>query len=158
MTVIAPTQSGSAVDTRLVLLVEAAERGDDCPFIRMIAGGWLLQGQPASTETFLTQTHRGLYEELADSKEGRRLRGSQADKHAVLGAAVAPMVNALGGPGLSSLDALSLVDASAYPPGAPTIHMPTIRVPLSAVSAWWATGFSTDKSSSSSSVGVGFSF
>ncbi|PRY10758.1 hypothetical protein [Kineococcus rhizosphaerae] len=150
--------STSSLDPVLLRLVQAAERGEECPPLVLIAGGWLIQGSPVSTEAFYDVTYRVNYNELAGSPEARRLRGRPEEKERILEDATRKQLAPLGEPiGLGGA-VINLLRASAYPPGAPAVNTGAMRVPLAAVASWWATGFSTDKQQTSSSVGFGFSF
>lgn len=150
--------STSAIDPLLLRVVQAAQRGEECPPLVLIAGGWLIQGAPVSTEAFYEATYRVNYNELAGSSEARRLRVRPEEKEKILEDATRQQLLALGDPSGLEGAVINLLRASAYPPGAPAVNTGAMRIPLTAVASWWATGFSTDKAQTSSSIGFGFSF
>lgn len=151
---LAPAAAG--VDARLLSLTVAAEQGEPCPPIGLLSGGWLLQGMPTSTRGFLEATHADFYSNVRNTRDMRRFGGSENERDAAIRAVTYPMMKPFEqvgpDPGASSL---SLVGVSAYPPGAPSIHIPAVRVPLSLISAWWATGFVQDRATGG---GASFAF
>jgi len=146
VTVTAEGTPDTAVDPALLHLLNAAESGNDCPVIYLLAGGWLIQGTPVASRVLLVDTQNYFYEQISQSREARKFRGSPAEKDAVIRAAVASNVTPIGQlePGVSAV--FTLASASAYPPGAPMIHMRVVRVPLTTIVAWWITGFAADNS------------
>lgn len=145
-----------APDPALLSLASAAERGETCPVTYVLACGWLLQGIPVSSRAFLVQSQNHLYHELARSKEVRNLRVNPAEKDRKIREEVAARVAPLGDPEMGPVTALTLSEASAYPPGAPMIHTPVIRVLLHSVATWWIAGYTVDKPGSNLSFGVIF--
>jgi hypothetical protein len=145
-----------APDPSLLHLVTAAEREENCPVTYVLAGGWFLQGVPVSSRAFLVQSQNYLYEVLSRTKEFRNLRGSPVEKDVKIREAVAARVTPLGDLGADVETVLTMSQASAYPPGAPMIHMPVIRVPLHSIATWWIAGYTVDKPGSSLSFGVIF--
>ncbi|NAZ84695.1 hypothetical protein [Kineococcus indalonis] len=148
----------SSLDLALTRIALAAERGEECPPLVLIAGGWLIQGTPVSTQAFYEATYRVTYNDLAASAEARRLRVQPHEKEQILTDTTRNQLLALGDPAGLEGSALNLLQASAYPPGAPAVNTGAMRVPFAGIASWWATGFSTDKQQTSSSVGFGFSF
>lgn len=55
-------------DGALLSLAAAAERGDDCPYIYTLSGGWLIAGLPTSSKEFRAVTEHDLSRQLAHAR------------------------------------------------------------------------------------------
>jgi hypothetical protein len=121
------------MDERLAALIEAAENGRACPAVSVLAGSQLITGTPISSKAFLevsywaTRGHKpwgpprpGDTPE-PDTTIWERLRSLEPSTVPDAGTRHALSLQSV---------RLSFLDGSA-------LEVPTIRLPLAAISAWW---------------------
>jgi hypothetical protein len=126
------------VDPALLSLAAAAERGDECPYIYALTGGWLIAGLPTSAKSFREATEHDLGRQLAHAKT-RDFRGSQEQLQAMVHDRLQPMMAAFGPEEATGTgDVLNLVKASVTTPVGQVLQVPALRIQLSYVGAWWA--------------------
>lgn len=144
-----------AIDPALLCLLAAAERGEETPRISLLTGSWLVQGQPTRSRDFVSHSADVWWAEVAATSTVKEFRGTEDEKVALIRRCVDPLsatVNAWESPGVPVLTLLWGVIAGGV--GA-TFHMPTLRVPLSSVQAWWVTRFGVTQPQEGGGV-VGF--
>jgi hypothetical protein len=126
------------VDASLRSLAAAAERGDECPYIYALSGGWLIAGLPTSAKSFRDATEHDLGRQLAHAKM-RDFRGSQEQLQGMVQGRLQPMMAAFGSSDAAPDEGvLNLVKASATTPIGQVLQVPALRIQLAAVGSWWA--------------------
>ena len=125
----------TTIDPLLLNLLEAAERGEKCPSLVVVAGPWIIQGTLVGTAAFLETCQLNAHDQLMElwGSPERKNPMSPEDAAQIATQSLAPLGTA-GGPGSPSL---GLTKATLT--GAVTVSVPAIRVPLTAITAWWVT-------------------
>ena len=137
------------MDARLCDLIVAIEAGQAHPrVITLLTGSWLLQGEPVSTERFRQVSHDSLYNSVAKRREIRKFRGTDKERSELVLDVTNPIVAALERAGREDNATLNLIEVAIAGQSGPSLHPPAVRVPVSAVTAWWITDFETKKSGS----------
>ena len=137
------------VDPYLRAFVKAAEQDAHLSKIRLVAGNQLIIGRAMSSARFMALSQEGLnatQEQLERDHLGRK------EQHLAPGRAV-ERVEGLMDPWRDALDeatgvadntVLTLGDAQLWPlSGGDGLAIPALRIPLSAIDAWWVDGAST---------------
>lgn len=151
------TSEYAIIDPQLEALIVAAEAGQPCPQIRLLSGGWLVQGEPVSTQAYLDTTAEDFAETIRDSKDLRRFRGSSEELKGLVFGQVNVRMAPFRAPGSGSPSVLSLKNAVLI--NSVTLRVPAIRVPSVSVQAWWNSSMEVEESKRYGSVvGVGMSF
>ena len=127
-------------DAFLLSLLRAAEAGETCPPIRLVTGaGDLIVGQPAPSGSFIQSMQRPLadeYEAALRRRPRRQQREDPQNPEALARDALSLLGAADGGEA-----ALTLVNAEIIWSGREDGRwIPALRVPVSAVHAWWVAG------------------
>lgn len=152
------TNVGVHMDGRLQSLIEAAERGERCPDTYVLVGSWIIQGLPVSTDQFMRITHSDFHRQVADTREARKMKSPQ-ERDQLISQHLAPLMATFGPATPQDGLALSVANAAVSGITGPILHVPALRVPVSAVQAWWSAGFTVDQNRGySGGVGVGFAF
>jgi hypothetical protein len=144
----------------LTNLAEAAETGANCPGITLLTAGWLVSGVPTSARGFMDATNISWGQEiLAANKDVRKLR-DQKERSAALGSVTRPLLATIGSyPPTGAPDQyIHLRHVTIVTATGPAVTVPAVQVPLSAVSAWWATTHEVVEGRPATSVGVGVAF
>jgi hypothetical protein len=151
------------MDPELQSLVQAAETDALLPLIRVIAGNQLIIGRPTSTATFISRSE----EAVTDRQEGfeRKNLGRKEQDLAPQRAAenvaakFKPWTDARSDGRPDEYTVLTLGQAHLWPlSGGDGLALPVLRVPLSAVDAWWLDGASTLSAGSGGGWFVGAAF
>jgi hypothetical protein len=151
------TNLGIQVDGRLQSIMEAAERGETCPAIYLLVGGWVVQGRPVSTAEFMNITYWDYHRQVAESREGRKISKSVEERDRLIGQHLAPVMAAFGHSSPQDGVALSIANATVSGLSGPNLLVPALRVPVGAVQTWWAAASTVDPARGySGGVAVGF--
>lgn len=133
------------MDLRLQALADSAEREQPVPGVCLLVDGWLVQGTPVSTRHFLGLTHSNL-NHLARSALGHRdekaLRAKLSEDQiwGLLSEQTLPLVAALETPNHGPAGGLNLAPvllAGSFG----DIETVGVRIPLTAINAWWVGSF-----------------
>jgi hypothetical protein len=152
------TNMGVQVDGRLQSLIEAAERGERCPDIYILVGSWIIQGLPVSTDQFMRITYSDYHRQVSETKEAQKVRNQQ-ERDQLISQHVSPLIGAFGLGSRQDGLALSVANAAVSGSTGPVLHVPALRIPVTAVQSWWSASFSVDQNRGySGGVGVGFAF
>lgn len=132
------------MDELLQVLAMKAERGEETPLVRVIAGGQMYVGFPAASRAFLEATHAATVSELT-ADLGKRNRRERRNNPGNPQALASESLQALETPAVrtAATDAprvLTLVDVRWLPPAGSGFNLPTVRIVLDAVEAWWVAG------------------
>lgn len=149
----------TAIDPALLCLLAAAERGEETPSICLLTGSWMVQGQPARSGDFGRLSGQAWWGQLAATRDVKKFRGTEDEKVAMIRQKLNPLlatIIAWESPGI--VPVLTLVRCVIGGGVGATFEMPTLRVPLSSVQAWWVTEFSVNQPKGGGMVGVGMSF
>ncbi|SDO18815.1 hypothetical protein SAMN04515671_0081 [Nakamurella panacisegetis] len=131
------------LDPRLVALAEAVERGAVVAPIGILTGAGLVQGTPVTYAAFYEASTISIGRQLARAMPSRELKsydGREADLWAHLRGRINPAMSALGDPSQPDTLALNIAPAQCTL-GTTVLHVPAVRVPLSAVDTWWVSDF-----------------
>jgi hypothetical protein len=128
----------SSIDPRLRALVGAAEQGRPVPSVGLVTGSWVIQGTPISTQQFLWITQSAVETEISQTKESQTFRGTKDELGASIREQTAPLFAAFGWPTPVDGNALSLGTVTVGGGIGAALRVPALRVPLTAVAAWWA--------------------
>lgn len=151
-------QGGKDIDGRLISLVEAAERGENCPDVCVLVGSWVVQGLPIGTKQFLEITYADYWREVSSINEVRRIKNPNERNHFV-GQHLAPFMATFGPESPQDKLSLSLTNASVSGTTGPIIQVPALRIPVAAVQTWWSAKFTVDQNKPrGGGVGFGISF
>jgi hypothetical protein len=131
------------VDQHLLAIAEAAERGLQCPPVRVLTSGFVIWGSPGPTAEFLEVSREPLveqYEEFALDRPRQERKTEHVDPEALaqehLGNVRWPRAGTETDP-----TTLTLLDAYLRPvAGGSGLFLPGIRIPLTNVQAWWIAG------------------
>lgn len=143
------------IDPLLLNLLEAAERGEECPPLVLVVGTWLVQGKLVSTSRYLDENRAHVQKRVLSGLKARDRANPAAESSAAQIASqhLAPLGLADGATPLC----LSIIDATLA--SATTISVPAIRVPVSAVDSWWVTDHYVEgQKMRGGGVGVGIAF
>jgi hypothetical protein len=157
-----PDADGQQVDAQLVALARAAEEGEQCPPVRVLAGNQLFLGQPkASSVVFdnvyaeaLAQARRTL-----DRRSRSEKKADPGDPDALAAPFLDPLRESLTASGEDGVPtALTLAPAQWWPMAGDGLAVPVLRIPLNAVDAWWVVHGNVLKAGSSRTWFVGAIF
>lgn len=153
------TNVGIQVDGRLRSVMEAAERGEKCPDVFLLVGGWVVQGRPVSTAEFMNITYWDYHRQVAESREARKMSKSPEERDRLIGQHLAPVMAAFGNASPQDGMALSIANATVSGLAGPNLQVPALRVPIGAIQTWWAAASTVDPTRGySGGVAVGFAF
>lgn len=149
---------GVQMDGRLQSLIEAAERGDRCPDIKVLVGSWIIQGLPISTDQFMRATYADYHRQVAETREAQKIRNQQ-ERDQLISQHISPLINAFGMGSPQDGLALSVANAAVSGSTGPIIHVPALRIPVGSIQSWWSASFGVDQNRGySGGVAVGFAF
>lgn len=127
------------MDAALTLLAAAANAGQACPQISLLAGSSLFVGTPASHDRFEEASERQIAESIYYSMKPTKPTMESAYREATVKAAslMTGIRNAIAEtPEPSSV--ITLRDVEVWPAsGEDGVQLPVVRVPLSSVDSWW---------------------
>lgn len=154
------TSVGDPMDGRLKALIATAEQDETCPGVCVIVGSWVIQGRPVSTAEFMRATYRDYVRQTANTAVGRKISGNKEDRSTLMGEHLRPLMAAFGYKSDADVLALSLADATVSGSTGPSLKVPALRIPVSAVQAWWSAGFEVDQGKGfvGGGISVGFAF
>jgi hypothetical protein len=125
------------MDAQLAELARVAEGGQECPRIKVIAGGVLYRGTPSPSSTMFELVDVAATQEF-DANKRVWLRKPdatevEAEKERYLGAFRLALT-----PEAETPTALTLAPCELFPlAGGDGLELVAVRVPLDAVSGWW---------------------
>jgi hypothetical protein len=133
-----------AIDEHLRAIARAAEAGLECPPVRVVlAGGLVAWGVPRSAERLLDAAHEPLVEQYEEALRDRP-KAERRTEHLDAAELAQQHIRNIRWPGREQEDepdALTLLDVLIWPvAGGDGLQLPGLRVPLSAVQAWWIAG------------------
>lgn len=132
------------MDAHLVELARAAEAGEECPPVRLIAGGSIIIGWPAPSSALAERSAAPLAAEYAVGLSGRsrrERRESPVDAETAAKQAIELLQEIGERAATDEPRALTLVGAQWLSPGdGGGLNLPVVRVPLASVAAWWIAG------------------
>jgi hypothetical protein len=130
------------VDQHLLAIAQAAERGLECPPVRVLAGGLMIWGAPGRSSEFLEVSREPLvaqYEDFAAGRPRAEHQEEHIDPELLAQQHMANVRWPTGGE--SDATVLTLLDAYVQPvTGGTARFLPGIRIPLRNVQAWWIAG------------------
>ncbi len=127
-----------AADPLLVALVEAAERDEPVPRIRVVAGSALVIGVPIAKSEFITATRQALMREWAHWASTQRSRKERRNDPIDPETSADEDLAAWKKPTAASEEVINLGHAEVWSvAGGNGIDIPAIRVPFDAIDAWW---------------------
>jgi hypothetical protein len=146
-------------DPLLLALAAAAERGDDVPRIRLIAGSAIAIGLPTSRERFIRVNREGLEEEWTKYlRPGPWPRKRQQPEGPAPVERAQSAFAAFGQP-IDEETSFNLADVEWWPlGGGDGLSPPAIRIPLAAIDAWWVAGGRVERAPSGRGVWFGAIF
>jgi hypothetical protein len=131
------------VDEYLVAIVEAVEKGEEFPPLRVVAGNTLFVGTPGSPRHFANQAQWALGEDYFESNKGggalsRAKRAAMyQDAKTYAESAVRPL-SATVAESEGRRDALTLYQCQVWPAsGGDGVHVPVVRIPFDSIDGWW---------------------
>jgi hypothetical protein len=139
------------MDERLAALIEAAENGRECPVVTVLAGSQLIIGTPTSSKTFLQVSY---WATVGHKPWGptRPIDRPEPDTR------IWERLQSLEPRDVEHRNALTLQAARLSFPDGSALEVPTIRLPLAAIAAWWvapARRIGSKSAPRSPGVGVG---
>ncbi|MCO7196703.1 hypothetical protein [Pseudonocardia sp. McavD-2-B] len=147
------------VDPGLIAIIQATEAGQPGPqLINILVGTWLVQGRPVSSKSYVDTTRDSLFNSVWNSPDGRRFRGSDAEKREAVLDVIQPAVGVIEQSAAAPATVLHMVDVMVAASSGPSLHPPVFRVKASSVDAWWINDFEVKQPKGGGSIGVGFSF
>jgi hypothetical protein len=152
------TNPGEPIDGRLKALIATVEREETCRPVCVLVGSWAIQGLPVSTAEFMRATYRDYVRQVMKTPEGRRMDGNKEDGSKLMGDHLPPFMSALGRPSDANALSLSIKGASVSGATGPILEVLTLRIPVSAIQTWWATGFEVDKNKRFGGGGISIGF
>jgi hypothetical protein len=147
------------VDQHLIAIVQAAERGLECPPVRILTGGLVIWGAPGPSAEFLELSLDPMieqYEVFAKDRPRRERKQEYVDPETLaqehLGNVRWPSAAKESEP-----TALTLLDAYLWPvAGGDGLLLAGIRIPVENVQAWWIAGGDVVEAKKGQSWFVGF--
>jgi hypothetical protein len=129
------------MDEHLIALARAAEAGEPRPQVRLLlAGGEACTGVPCSFNEFLESqvaAYRREWRTYAEGRSRAERRQEPIDPDAKAQSNLRVLREADAG---DEPSALHLGDAELWPITGDGVALPGIRIPFSAVTAWWISG------------------
>jgi hypothetical protein len=127
------------VDRALVAIARWAEQGGEAPFLQLLAGNFLVLGQPVSQLKFAE-----VWEQAAADAQVKQARPRRSDRDAVRQEITAQVHSILEPVRQSIPGSASDPDSLCFAPGRAVFmstgegaDVPCLRVPLDQVVAWW---------------------
>ena len=131
------------MDQYLFAITQAAERGLECPPVRVLTGGVVIWGAPGPSAEFLEVTRDPLIDQYEDFARGRP-RQERKEEHIdpeALAQEHMDNVRWPTGDKESNPTSLTLLDAYLWPLSGRRRTVPSgVRIPIANVQAWWIAG------------------
>jgi hypothetical protein len=131
------------MDEHLLAIIRAAEDGLECPPVRVLTGGLVAWGAPGASTEFLEASLEPMIEQYDEFVRGRSRRERKEEYIDPADLANDHLANVR----WPTLDrqvepqSLTLMDVYLWPvAGGDALMLPTLRVPVQNIEAWWIAG------------------